>query len=493
MARAIASITLTVALALAGCAATPTCVPNATQRCDCSASLTGVQFCTGTGVWSVCDCTPRDAGPDATHADAGSDASAHDVGPDVLTMDAAVDGASLDIGVDVGNDVGLDVGNDVGVDGGRPECDLSGYPPVTLIPVTDHLFEAPVFVTQPPGSSDLYVVERAGRVVIVRPDGTVLPTPFLDVTATIAWDTSSTERGLLGLAFHPDYVTNGRFFVTYTVVRTLAPNVLAEGRRSAADPDVAEPSVTELLSIPDTGPSHNGGMIEFGPDGYLYLSDGDGGGPADPYRTAQSLDRLLGKILRLDVDHGSPYSVPADNPFRDVPGARGEIWAWGLRNPWRFSIDRETGDLWIGDVGELAFEEIDLAPRGVGGLNFGWSAYEGDAPFTGADTAHSAVVRPVYPYGHMALGGAIRGGAAVVGGYVYRGSAIPGLRGAYVFGDFVSVDIGAFRYCDGATRQIAVLMDLVGVAPGLTSFGEDQAGELYTIGFDRRLRRLVPR
>lgn len=432
--------------------------------------------------------TPNDVG---TAADAG--ASETDAGDASTATDA---GAARDAGEAVdgatSNDGGT-TGGDAGVDPRADSCDLTGYPNLALEPIApSHTWQMPVFVTQPPGSSDLYVVEREGQIIIVHADGATEAVPFLDISAQTGDFNPSAggdERGLLGLAFHPDYQTNGRFYVAFTPTMGTRANVVAEGHRSAANPLVADATVTRIVDIRDTvGNNHNGGMISFGPDGYLYIGTGDGGGGGDPDRNGQDFGELLGKMLRIDVNGpAGAYTVPSDNPFLTRAGALPEIWALGLRNPWRFSFDRATGELFIADVGQDSWEEVDVQPAGMGGQNWGWRAFEGTAQYQNrgselaADTTHST---PVLTVEHASDTALLRSACSISGGYVYRGSAIPALRGAYLFGDLCSDDIGAFRMCDGVLRDAQRLASLRGDAPSLVSFGQDNAGEVYVIYFN---------
>jgi glucose/arabinose dehydrogenase len=292
--------------------------------------------------------------------------------------------------------------------------------------------------------------------------------PFLDVASRTS---SGGERGLLGLAFSPSFTDDRRFFVNYTDPG--GNTVVAEYRVSADDPGRADPaSERVVLRIEQPYANHNGGGLAFGPDGLLWIGTGDGGSGGDPEGRAQRLDTLLGKFLRIDPDpqDGAPYTVPADNPFVGRDGARAEIWASGLRNPWRFSFDRATGDLWIGDVGQGAWEEIDVLRTGTaGGANLGWNVMEGShcfEPAEGCDT--DGLVLPVAEYDHGQ-------GCSVTGGVVYRGAAIPGLAGTYLFGDFCSGTIWGLDAAAG--RPAARVLAATGLA--IASFGEDEAGELY--------------
>jgi glucose/arabinose dehydrogenase len=331
-------------------------------------------------------------------------------------------------------------------------------------------FSRPLFVTNAgDASSRLFVVEQGGRIKIVK-SGVVLPTPFLDIHTRVS---CCGEQGLLGLAFHPSYEKNGVFYVNYTDLN--GDTVVANYRRSTTNPNVAGTFERVLLRVAQPYDNHNGGMLAFGPGGYLYIGLGDGGSGGDPGNRAQNLGSLLGKILRIDVNHWTatlPYAIPATNPYIGRTGDD-RIWAYGLRNPWRFSFDRRTGDLWIGDVGQNRYEEIDRATRASGGgrgRNFGWRVMEGRACFsppTGCNT--SGKVMPLSVYSHTY-------GCSVTGGYVYRGTAYPAMVGAYIYGDFCSGRIWAVT-AGGASSQTARL--LLDTSHSISSFGESEPGFLY--------------
>lgn len=333
------------------------------------------------------------------------------------------------------------------------------------------------------GSGRLFAVQQTGEVRIWN--GTsVEAAPFLDLSAQVV---AEGERGLLGLAFHPDFAANGELFVNYTRDSGgQLQTVVSRFRVSAADPDLAEPASEEVLLVIDQpAPNHNGGDLAFGPDGYLYVPLGDGGGGGDPLENGQDLSTLLGSLLRIDVDStpdpGLPYAIPADNPFVGVPGARGEIWAYGLRNPFRVSFDRDTGDLWIGDVGQKVFEEVDLQPASsAGGENYGWDCREGFEAYDdlngdgNATCTGAGYTDPVLAYAHADAAGGFR--CSVTGGYRYRGDLYPRLRGVYLYADFCSGEVfGTVPRCDGAWES-RVLLD---TELRITTFGEDAAGELY--------------
>jgi glucose/arabinose dehydrogenase len=356
---------------------------------------------------------------------------------------------------------------------------VSGIPPLTGRLVVSGL-RAPLDLQSVPGDGErLYVVEQGGRIRVVR-NGQIAGT-FLDIAGRLS---SGGERGLLGLAFHPQFATNRRFFVNYT--NPAGDTHIAEFRASSAD--AADPASERiLLEVGQPFANHNGGGLAFDNAGRLLIALGDGGSGGDPLNNGQKLSTLLGKILRIDVDAGSPYGVPADNPFRATAGARAEIWAYGLRNPFRIAIDRPTGDLYIGDVGQTAVEEIDVDPGSRrGGLNYGWRITEGSRcfnPSSGCDT--SGITMPIYEYSHGE-------GCSVTGGVVYRGCRIPALAGTYFFADYCSAFVRSLRFANG---QATELRDWTSGLRGIdspTSFGLDAAGELYVVDQDGEIYRLEP-
>lgn len=322
----------------------------------------------------------------------------------------------------------------------------------------------------------LFVVEQRGTIRIIDADGQVSSDFFLDIRDRV--DDTEYERGLLGLVFHPDYASNGYFYVNYTGAN--GTTHLARFSVSASNPDQADAnSEKTLLTVGQPFSNHNAGDLAFGPDGYLYAALGDGGAGGDPQAHGQDLSTLLGSILRLDVDEGDPYAIPADNPFVNEANARDEIWSYGWRNPWRISFDRQTGDMWIGDVGQGEWEEISYEAAGTpGGGNYGWRCYEGNATYNLAGCNGSGFVAPVFEYDHGA-------GRSVTGGYVYRGSQYPGLQGYYVLGDFATGDFWAIRPDGGGGWQSFALGTFAAFGGNdLSTFGEDQAGELYAANRD---------
>ncbi|HEX2165172.1 MAG TPA: PQQ-dependent sugar dehydrogenase, partial [Thermoanaerobaculia bacterium] len=353
---------------------------------------------------------------------------------------------------------------------------------VVPVEIADGLVQPVALAHAGDGSGRLFIVQQQGQILIW--DGSqVLAQPFLDIDPLVS---SGGELGLLGLAFHPDYETNGEFFVDYTRGAPGARETVVARYRVSADPDVADPDSGEvLLTFAQPFDNHNGGQLAFGLDGFLYVSSGDGGSAADPQENGQSLATPLGKVLRIDVDASDPglaYAVPPDNPFVGVAGARPEIWAFGLRNPWRMSFDRQTGDLWIADVGQGVWEEINRQPGGSdGGEDYGWDCREGAHVFSdnspsggNADCPATGWTDPVLEYQHT------DGRCSVTGGYRYRGAVEPRLRGVYLFADFCTGEIfGTVPRCD-ALWQSRVLFD----APFLISaFGEDEAGEVYVADY----------
>ena len=340
-------------------------------------------------------------------------------------------------------------------------------------------FASPVHLAQAPGDARLFVVEQAG---IVRPIVKGKPGPaLLDIRSKV---TAGGEQGLLSVAFHPGYAKNGRLFVHYTDRsgdQRIWEYKAGPGARKAK-------GGREILHMDDQFGNHNGGLVLFGPDGFLYTGTGDGGGGGDPLHSGQRLDTLLGKLLRLDVDRsadGKNYAIPADNPFRGQAGARGEIYSYGLRNPWRFSFDRKTGALWIGDVGQNAYEEIDYAAKGKArGLNFGWNTFEAGHPFDGGDPLSGAKhTRPVAEYSHDK-------GCSVTGGYMYRGDKIPALRGQYLYADYCSNRLWSLRLGGRPVERTAVLTAAGGVDT-IASFGQDSRGELYIVSQSGSIWKIV--
>jgi glucose/arabinose dehydrogenase len=336
---------------------------------------------------------------------------------------------------------------------------------LTLAPVVKGLKE-PTWVTGPPdGSGRLFVLEREGRVRIADSTGTLKPTPFLDVSENTSL---GSEEGLLGLAFDPAFTDNGYLYVDYTtkdasvlVVRyTVAPGA----------PDKVDPSTAStIMALPKRSRYHNGGTLAFGPDGYLYISVGDD----EASEEAQLLTSVYGKILRIDVESAQPYAIPPSNPFVNLPGARGEIWSYGFRNPWRFSFDRATGDMWIADVGDAKWEEVDMQPAtSQGGENYGWPYLEGnECVDSNTHCLDPQLVAPLVTYGHNMT-------CAVMGGYVYRGPTVPALSGSYLFGDLCT---GGVFTIVGNAQEGWKRVELGFNPIKIDSFGEDQAGDVYVV------------
>lgn len=319
------------------------------------------------------------------------------------------------------------------------------------------------------GDSRLFLVDQAGRILVF--DGTIVgTTAFLDISDLVLF---SGEQGLLGLAFHPSYQSNGYFYLNY--VNNAGETVIARYRVSA-NPNVADPgSASILLTQAQPFGNHKGGQLRFGPDGFLYIALGDGGSGGDPQNNGQRLDTLLGKLLRIDVDSATPYAIPAGNPFVGTAGARPEIWAYGLRNPWRFSFDRLTGDIFIADVGQGSWEEIDFEPAASGGRNYGWRRMEGTHCFTpSSNCSDGTLVLPILEYAHSL-------GCSVTGGFRSRGTALSGHHGTYFFGDYCTGRIwGATANPDGSWSAT----QLLDTTHSIATFGEDASGNLYVSHYD---------
>lgn len=361
-----------------------------------------------------------------------------------------------------------------GGDGTGPDDD---DPPRTLrLEQVASGLEQPVYLTAPEGDDRLFVVEQTGAVVVIE-DGAVRDQPFLDLSDRVGF---GGERGLLGMAFHPDFASNGRVFVNFT-----AKDGDTRIEEYEADPvtGVADPaSATLLLEVEQPFSNHNGGHLTFGPDGMLYAGLGDGGGSGDPMENGQDPRTLLGAILRLDVDGAPPFVVPPDNPFVGTNEGAGEVWAYGLRNPWRFSFDAATGALFVADVGQNRFEEVNVAPADSAGVNYGWNVMEGLECFAAATCDTTGLHQPVLVYDRDL-------GCSVTGGFVYRGPSAPSLRGLYVFGDFCQGWIRTLRVEDGRALASTEL-DLP--SPGrITSFGVDDDDELYVLTAGGEVFRFV--
>ena len=352
----------------------------------------------------------------------------------------------------------------------------AGWPQISLSTVAGG-FAQPVHVTHAgDGSGRIFVVEQAGRIRILD-NGVVLPVPFLDLASLVSPRVvAGGEQGLLSVAFPPGSAAKRYFYVNYTRDPDGA-TVVARYRVSAGDENVADPASEDvILTIPQPFANHNGGQLAFGPDGYLYIGMGDGGSGGDPDQVAQNPDNVLGKLLRIDVESGEvPYGIPPTNPFLGMAGYRPEIWALGLRNPWRFSFDRGTGDLYIGDVGQNNFEEIDFQlARDPGGRNYGWNLMEGDSCYPPGTVGcnRTGLALPVYVYAHSPE-------CSVTGGHVYRGSAFPSLQGVYLFGDLCSGRIWGIRK-NGAGWDNALL---AATTLTITTFGEDESGNVYVVNY----------
>jgi len=398
--------------------------------------------------------------------------------PDALVGGAAAGHAGGPVLLVTGNTVPAETAAEISRLTGVPCPPFSAKTP-TLVRVASGLSK-PLYVTSPPADSRLFIVEQGGKVRILA-NGSLRATPFLDITSKVL---TGGERGLLSIAFHPDYASNGRFFVNYSTAGGGGNHI---GRvsefRVSLDPNVASPVENVILDVEQPFSNHNGGQLAFGPDGYLYIGLGDGGAGNDPQDNAQANTTLLGSLLRIDIDSGPPYVSPVDNPYVGTSG-RNEIWAIGLRNPWRFSFD--GGSLYIGDVGQDAREEIDIVAATAAGLNYGWPQLEGNRCNTGANVVNcstSGRVAPLVEYSHPL-------GHSVTGGYVYRGSELPSLVGHYFYGDFSGGWIRSFKLVGGTATEQHDWTPELGIVPGLSSFGRDASGNLYVIGIGGDIYRL---
>jgi glucose/arabinose dehydrogenase len=336
----------------------------------------------------------------------------------------------------------------------------------------------PVDVTAPAGDSRLFIVEQEGRIRIVE-NGALREAPFLDITDRVR---SGGERGLLGLAFHPRFASNGHFYVNYTGEDG---DTRVERYTVLTDPGLVDPrSAKSIIEIGQPFGNHNGGQIAFGPDGMLYIGMGDGGSANDPSENGQNASTLLGSLLRIDVDGGDPYAIPPDNPFLQESEARDEAWAIGLRNPWRFSFDFESGLLYIADVGQNAWEEVNVVPASAAGLNFGWSRWEGTHCFRWPACDDAEIRMPVVEYERDH-------GCSVIGGFVYRGTAMPGVVGHYFYSDWCEGWLRSFQFVSGAVMGHTEWA--VGEIGNVLSFGQDAEQNLYVTSSNGRVYRLVLR
>ncbi|HEY1952734.1 MAG TPA: PQQ-dependent sugar dehydrogenase [Gemmatimonadaceae bacterium] len=349
-----------------------------------------------------------------------------------------------------------------------------GPPPpgltLKLAPFVSTGLTSPVFLTQPLDDGRIFVVEQAGRIRVVK-NGALQATPFLDISSKVL---SGGERGLLSVAFHPQYATNHFFYVYFT---TQTNGDIHIERYTATSADVADPASAKVIITASHSlqSNHNGGLVSFGPDGMLYAGLGDGGGAGDPYLNGQNFNTILAALIRIDVDHGDPYAIPADNPFAGQANKRGELWAKGLRNPWRYAFDKTTGLLYIADVGQDLHEEIDVVPATSGGINYGWNVTEGLSCYNATTCSKTGFQDPILDYPHSA------GACSITGGYVYRGTAITGLQGHYLYSDYCAGFLKSVRYAAGAAAD---RIDWGVTASGVTSFGQDFGGELYLLAGD---------
>lgn len=372
---------------------------------------------------------------------------------------------------------------------GRAEGLTPTTPPPRAQPVLQTVvtgLSRPVFLTSPFGDDRLFVLEKVGRIRVIRND-ILVPTSFLDISALVS---KGSEQGLLGLAFHPSYASNGRFYVSYT--DTAGDSRVVEYTVSG-DPDIADStSARSIITVNQPAGNHNGGMITFDPSGNLLLGLGDGGGSGDPQNRSEDPTSLLGSMLRIGVDGDDfpsdanrNYTIPADNPFVGSSAGADEVWAYGLRNPWRFSLDATSGLMYIADVGQVRREEIDVVPIGLSGVNYGWNTLEGSLCFDPSDGCSSAgTTLPVLEYGHSE-------GCSVTGGYVYRGTEFPDLVGHYFYADYCAGELRSLRYSGGSVGSERIWSSEYGFIGNITSFGVDNANRLYIITDGGKILRLA--
>jgi glucose/arabinose dehydrogenase len=356
----------------------------------------------------------------------------------------------------------------------------SGTPSIAVSPFVSGLTNPVDFQTPDDGSGRIFIVQQTGTIRIIS-GGSLLASPFLDISSKVNFD--GAEQGLLGLAFHPNYSSNRLFYVDYDRLSGAQMQTVIAEYKLTADPNVADVATERiLLTVDQPSPNHKGGQVAFGPDGFLYIAFGDGGPEDDPLGNGQNRQTLLGKIARIDVDHadtGLQYAIPPDNPFIGTTD-RGEIWAYGFRNPWRFSFDKSTGRLFVADVGQDKYEEVDLVQKG---LNYGWNIMEGAHcfnPATGCDM--TGLTLPIAEYAHSE-------GVTVIGGYVYHGTSISGLAGAYVFGDFSNGKIWELTESSGTWTRTLLLSS----GHNFSCFGQDAAGELYIVDYAGSVLKIVPK
>lgn len=335
----------------------------------------------------------------------------------------------------------------------------------------------PVYLTAPAGDPRLFVVEKAGRIRIIK-NGTLLATPFLDITSKVG--SSGNEQGLFSVAFHPSYSASGFLFVNYT---NTSGDTRIERYTVSSNPDIVNAaSGKTILAIDQPFTNHNGGLNLFGPDGMLYIGMGDGGSGGDPNRNGQNKNVLLGKLLRIDVDHGDPYAIPASNPFA-AGGGRGEVWAYGLRNPWRFAFDKSANLLYIADVGQNTYEEVNVVASNRGGVNYGWNIMEGSSCFNASSCSQSGLERPVVSFNRDG------GVCSVIGGMVYRGTAVPQLVGHYLYADYCAGWIRSFTWSGSAIANATQWQ--TSEHGMITSFGVDGSGEIYLLSENGHVYKIV--